>query len=79
MQDVQTFAMSIDDSNAAAEFLGKNTSNLHLPDASVLAVIRREGKIIDRDQETAIEKGDELIAIAQGDAIEEIQNKYLEK
>lgn len=78
IQDVQTLAVVMKDTGATAKMNGSRIRDIELPDHSLVAVVYRDGKMIVPDPDTEVKEGDEVIFIAQGEALEELKERFSE-
>lgn len=78
IHNVRSLSIKIKSEGITQELNGQRINEIDLPRHSVIGAVYRDGKLIVSDNDTRIKEGDEVIIIAQGDAFEELAEKYSE-
>lgn len=79
IQDIGSFSVWIKNSGRTAKMRGNKIKEVRLPEHSIIGAMYRDGKITVPDQDEVLKEGDELIVIAQGEAIKELSDRFSEK
>lgn len=78
IQDVRSLSVMIKDSGPTAKMKGQKIEDISLPKHSLIGAIYRDGKIQVPGNDEELKTGDELIIIAQGEALNAISEQFSE-
>ena len=75
---VQTFTLRVEKSGPTASLHGTAIRDADLPDGSILILVQRNGHSIVPDGSTELRAGDEVIIVAEGEAIKKLNRRFKE-
>ncbi len=76
LRDERWITLILSSDNSTASLINKQIKELDMPDNSLIAVIRRNGKSIIPKGHTVLKEGDKLTIIGDPDAMKELQEKF---
>jgi basic amino acid/polyamine antiporter, APA family len=75
-QNVRTLSVRVAESDGTSKLIGKNPEEIELPEGSRIAVILKGGKIRVPNSDIYIEKGDEIIIVAENGVVNSLSSKW---
>ncbi len=79
LRDERFINITVSSDDKAQSIIGKQIKEIDLPGESLIAIIKRKGKVKIPHGNTIIEDGDELSIIGEKQDIDEIKEKYVSK
>lgn len=76
LHDERMLALKINHSEKTSKIIGKALKEIHFPEGTLVAILRREGQSIVPKGKTVILNGDRLTIIGDPEGLKEIEEKY---
>lgn len=75
-QGVQAVTYCINDTGPTASLDGSMVQNVEMPEGSLLTLIQRQGRMLVPNKDTRLQKGDEIMVMAESNVIPQLNQKF---